>query len=91
MITRRIRGGPGFARYPAALAALALAASLCAPPARAADPESGTDEGWKKVLAFSRCAVHVFRAVTPVDWAVAFIDCGRLFLEEPALPGGGRP
>jgi len=26
-----------------------------------------------------------------VDWMVAFIDCSRLFLEEPPLPGGGQP
>jgi len=85
MMTRSIRGGP------AALVTLSLLAALLAPPARAADPgDDVTAEGWKKVFAFAHCAFNVFRAVTPGDWTVAFLDCGRLLAEEPALPGG-RP
>jgi hypothetical protein len=81
MITRSIRGAP------VALVALVLAASLCAQPARAADGEE-TDDGWKKVLKYARCAFNVFHAVTPTDWMVAAVDCGRLMMEEPAAPGG---
>ena len=84
MMTRSTRG-------PAALVALALAASLCVSPARAAVGDDGGAEGWKKVLAFARCAINVFRAVTPTDWMVATIDCGRLMLDEPTYPGGGNP
>lgn len=88
MITRSIRGRPG-AGVPAALVMFALVAALLAAPARAADPGGGqTDDGWKKVLAFARCALNVFRAVTPTDWMVATIDCGRLMLDEPTYPGG---
>jgi len=85
MMTRSIRGAS------AALATPLLLAALLAAPARAADPgDDVTAEGWKKVFAFAHCAVNVFRAVTPADWTVAFLDCGRLLAEEPALPGG-RP
>ena len=96
MITRFNRGGPRAARCTAALAALALAALLTVPSARAAgEPaEGGSDQeadGWKKVFSFGHCAANVFRAVTPADWAVAVFDCTRLFLEESPLPGGGRP
>jgi hypothetical protein len=80
----RARGGP---RSPAALVPLALALVLCVQPARAASDED-TADGWKKVIAYARCALNVFRAVTPTDWTVAFLDCGRLYLEEPTLPGG---
>jgi hypothetical protein len=95
MITRLNRGSPAGARSKV-LAALALAALLTVPPARAAGApaEGGSDqppEGWKKVLAFGHCAANVFRAVTPADWAIAVFDCTRLFLEEPPLPGGGQP
>ena len=87
MLTRRIRGAPG------ALAMLVLLTSLLVTPARAGDQVQGddTDDGWKKVLAYGRCALNVFRAVTPVDWTVAFLDCGRLYLEESPTPVGGRP
>ena len=91
MSTRSIRGGPGFAGYRIPVVALSLVAALHASPARASDTDSGTEDGWKKVLAFARCAAHVFRAVTPVDWTVAFLDCGRLFMEERPYPGGGQP
>ena len=85
MMARIIRGAP------AALATLSLLAALLAVPARAADPgEDVTAEGWKKVFSFAHCAVNVFRAVTPADWTVAFLDCGRLLAEEPTMPGG-RP
>jgi len=90
MTTRSIRRRPGFAGYPASLVTLSLLAFLLAAPARAADPDDATADGWKKVLSFAHCAVNVFRAVTPMDWTVAFLDCGRLLAEEPALPGG-RP
>lgn len=89
MITRLNRGSRGGARSNV-LAALALAALLTVPPARAAGDDQ-TPDGWKKVLSFGHCAVNVFRAVTPADWAIAVFDCTRLFLEEPPLPGGGQP
>jgi hypothetical protein len=91
MLTRRIRGGPGGAGYRAALVMLALAASLHVAPARASEADEHTADGWKKVISFARCSFHVFRAITPTDWMVAAIDCSRLFLEEPPLPGGGKP
>ena len=91
MLTRRIRGGPGVAGYRAALVMLALAAALQAAPARASEADDHTADGWIKVVRFARCSFHVFRAITPTDWMVAVIDCGRLFLEEPPLPGGGQP
>ena len=78
-------------RAPAALVALALAVSLCVAPARAAVGDDDTSDGWKKVLAFAHCALNVFRAVTPGDWMVAALDCGRLMMEEPTYPGGGQP
>lgn len=85
MITRSIRG------VPAAIVTLSLAAALLIPAGQAvagSGEEDGVEYGWKKVLQFARCAVHVFRAVTPADWSVAFLDCGRLMMEEPTLPGG---
>jgi len=86
MNTRGIRGRPGFAGA-AALVMLSLTLSLGAPPARA-DGGDDTADGWKKVIAFARCALNVFRAVTPTDWMVAAADCGRLVLEEATWPGG---
>jgi len=83
-IVRSIRGAP------AALVTFTLALSLCVAPARAAGGDD-TDEGWKKVLSFARCALNVFRAMTPTDWMVATLDCGRLMMEEPTYPGGGQP
>lgn len=86
MTTRRIRGAPG------ALAMLVLAAFLAvAPTARAAgaDAPTGGPDGWKKVLAYGRCAFMVFVAATPADIGAAFFDCTRLFLAEPPLTGGG--
>ena len=91
MLTRRIRCGPGVAGYRAALVVLTLAAALHAAPARASEVDDYATDGWKKVLSFARCSFHVFRAITPADWMVAFFDCSRLFLEEPPLPGGGQP
>ena len=91
MRTRSIRSRTGVPGPAAVLVALALAAQLAAP-ARAADPGDGqTVEGWKKVLSFARCALNVFRAMTPTDWMVATLDCGRLMMEEPTYPGGGQP
>jgi hypothetical protein len=90
MTTRSIRGGPGLAGCPAVIVTLSLIAALHASPARA-EVSDDTEDGWKKVLAFARCAAHVFRAITPVDWTVAFLDCGRLYMEEPPVPGGGQP
>jgi len=81
---RSIRGRP------AAIVTLALVLSMCVQPARAAGGDD-TDEGWKKVLSFARCALNVFRAMTPTDWMVATLDCGRLMMEEPTYPGGGQP
>ena len=87
MNTRGIRGWSGPAGPAVALVMLSLTLSLCAPPAHA-DGGDETADGWKKVLAFARCAISVFRAVTPTDWLVATVDCGRLVLEEPTWPGG---
>ena len=84
MMTRSIRGAP------VSFVAFALALSLLVQPARASGGDD-TDEGWKKVLAFARCALNVFRAMTPTDWMVATLDCGRLMMEEPTYPGGGQP
>ena len=75
-------------RAPAFLALLLL---LCVAPAtRAAetDPEP-TADGWRKVLAYARCAFEMFKAITPTDWGAAFFDCGRTFLDEP--PTGEKP
>ncbi len=84
MITRNVRRAP---RAPALLTLLILLA--VAPNARATDGDwaDETDEGWKKVLSYGRCALLVFRAVSPAQWTAAFVDCGRLFLDEPPLPG----
>ena len=85
MTTRRTRGAPS------ALALLTLLALLVvAPAARAeADAPPDTDAGWRKVLAYARCAFDVFRAVTPADWSLAVFECSRLYLDEPPLTGGG--
>lgn len=86
MTTRKTRGAPG------ALAMLTLLFLLMvAPAARAADPDTSSDgaDGWKKVVAYARCAFLVFAATTPTDWAVAVTDCTRLYLAEPPAPGGG--
>jgi len=87
MTTRKTRGAPG------ALAMLTLLLLLVAvPAARAADPDAPSDgaDGWKKVVAYARCAFLVFAAATPTDWAVAITDCTHLYLEEPPAPGGGK-
>lgn len=85
MTTRKTRGAPG------ALAMLTLLLLIAAPAARAADPDVPGDgaDGWKKVVAYTRCAFLVFVATAPTDWAVAITDCTRLYLEEPPVPGGG--
>lgn len=82
----------GWSRVRHAPALLALALSLAfAPSARAteAEPADSTEDGWKKVLAYGRCAFSVFKAVTPTEWASAFFDCGRTFLDEPSA--GAKP
>jgi len=76
-------------RAPALLALLALLSSAAV--ARAAD-EVGPDEtgdGWRKVIAYGRCAFAVFSAVTPAQWTAAFFDCSRTFLDEPPIGVGG--
>ena len=84
MTSRNIRG------VAAVLAILTLTASFLVAPARAAAGDDA-DDGWKKVLSFARCAINVFRAITPTDWMIATIDCGRLMIDEPTYPGGGQP
>ncbi len=87
MTTRRTRGAPG------ALAMFTLLLLLVAvPAARAADPDTPSDgtDGWKKVIAYARCAFLTFAAVTPTDWVIAISDCTRLYLEESPAPGGGH-
>jgi len=89
MTTRSIRSAH---RALATLTLVLVLGLVLARGARAADGDGQTDEGWKKVLAFARCALNVFRAVTPTDWAVATLDCGRLMIDEPSnYPGGGQP
>ena len=86
MTTRKTRGAPG------ALAMLTLLLLLVvAPAARAADPDAPPDtaDGWRKVIAYARCAFLVFAAATPTDWAAAISDCTRLYVEESPAPGGG--
>ena len=75
-----------------ARACLALMTLLAiAPTAGAADPDAPaeTDEGWRKVIAYGRCAFEVFTAVSPVQWTAAFLDCGKQFLDEPPIGVGG--
>ena len=71
-------------RAPRAPVLLTLLLLLCVSPATRA-AESGTDttaDGWKKVFAYARCALEVWKAVTPADWTLAFLDCGHTFLDE---------
>jgi len=65
--------------------------ALAPPTARAGDPDwpDDADAGWRKVIAYGRCALQVFIAVTPAQWSAAFMDCGRLYLDEPSAPMGG--
>jgi hypothetical protein len=67
---------------------LALLACLTlAPAARAYEGDADTTEdGWKKVFAYARCAFEIWKAVTPAEWGAAFFDCGRTIMDEPA-PG----
>ena len=85
MTTRRIRGAPG------ALALLTLVALCLAAPARAVDPaaDGDSEDGWKKVIAYARCAFYVFLAGDPISSSVAFFDCARTYLNEPPMPAGG--
>lgn len=81
MIIRSVR------RAPRASVLLALVLWLCVAPApRAAEDDSPTADGWRKVFAYARCSFSVFKAVTPTDWAAAFFDCGKTLMDEPA-PG----
>jgi len=75
----------------AALLALFSLASL-APGALASDPDwpGDTEDGWRKVLAYGRCAFLVAVAVSPPQWAGAILDCTRLFLAESSLTAEGR-
>jgi len=65
--------------------------ALAPPAARAGDPDwpDDAEAGWRKVIAYGRCALQVFVAVTPAQWSAAFMDCGRLYLDEPPAPMGG--
>lgn len=82
MSIRFIRRAP---RAPAFLALLLLLSVV--PATRAAESNTEpTAEGWRKVLAYARCAFEVFKAVTPVDWGTAFLDCSRTILDESS-PG----
>jgi hypothetical protein len=69
-----------------------LAFLTLAPRSLAADPDwpGETGDGWRKMLAYGRCALGVFAAVTPPQWGAALVDCTRLFLSEPPLNEGGR-
>jgi hypothetical protein len=80
---------PGSTVRPAAIAALLLCLSL-AVPARAASEDPTDPTGWRKALAYARCAFELWRAVTPVEVAAALFDCGRMLLDEPVLGAGGE-
>jgi len=60
-----------------------------APCALAADPDGldDTGDGWRKVIAYARCALNIAVAVTPPQWAAALLDCGRLYVNEPPMGG----
>jgi len=85
MTTRRIRGAPG------ALAVLALLSLCLAPPARALEPVpyDGTEDGWRKMIAYARCAFMVFTAVQPTSWTAAFFDCQSTYAAESVEAWGG--
>ena len=76
-------------RLPAMLALVTLLA--LAPAARATDGDGpgSVDEGWKKVVAYARCAFEMFIASTPAQWTVAILDCSKQYLDEPRLRSGG--
>jgi hypothetical protein len=82
---------PSGRRVCAAALLLLLMSTLAPSRAVAGDPDWADDtaDGWRKMVAYGRCALQVFAAVTPVQWAAAFMDCGRLYLDEPASPAGG--
>jgi len=84
-LRRRARAAP--ALFLLMLIALALAPSA----ARAGDPDwpDDAEAGWRKMIAYGRCALQVFVAVTPAQWSAAFMDCGRLYLDEPPAATGG--
>jgi hypothetical protein len=75
---------------PAVLTFLALLSTTAVVHAGELDAPDETGDGWRKVIAYGRCAFAVFTAVSPVQWTAAFLDCGKLFLDEPPL-GGGTP
>jgi hypothetical protein len=72
------------------LVTLALLLAL-APAVVAADsePPPETADGWRKVIAYARCAALVFLATTPAQWSGAIFDCARLYLDEPPIGAGG--
>jgi len=78
------------ARVPAILAFLTLLATTAVVHAAETDSPDETGDGWRKVVSYGRCAFAVFTAVSPVQWTAAFLDCGKLFLDEPPI-GGGAP
>lgn len=75
---------------PALFALLSMLSTNAVAHAADADGSGEPDEGWRKVLAYGRCAFAVFSAVTPVQWAAAALDCGRLYLDEPPIGEGGK-
>jgi hypothetical protein len=85
MLIHRIRGAPR------ALATIVLLVACLAAPARALDarPLDDTEEGWKKVVAYARCALIVFAAVFPGGAVAAFFGCERTFEAEPPINWGG--
>ena len=85
MLIHRIRGAPR------ALATIVLLVACLAAPARALDarPLDDADEGWKKVVAYARCALLVSVAFTPGMALAAFFDCERTFEAEPPINWGG--
>lgn len=91
MTTRRSRGALATLslRFATLLAVVTLL--VVAPAARAADPDAPGDtaDGWRKVLAYARCALLVFFAGTPIEWSAAFADCSHTYTAEAAGPGGG--
>ena len=86
MTTCLIRRAPRASAFVTLLLLLAVV-----PVAHATDSDEGgeTGDGWKKVLAYARCAFEVFEAITPAQWGTAIFDCGRTFIDE--TPSGSKP
>lgn len=73
-------------------AQVALAALLTLTPTAVAfadESTDGTEESWKKVLAYASCSIGIFIAVTPLQWGAALVNCAKMYVDEPRLTLGG--